>query len=239
MAAGFQTFTADGKLQLDSNTLMYGYVGKVSWTYTLDSAGRGFAFNSSLPEHQMAAISCSTLAVSMPKATPDYTDASNPNGLRTSIVLNTENGAPNSTHTFTVYMFKQYSLLPATNAGLTLHNDAGVRTFDAGYRPLKVAGAIPITSMTSTMDDFYAVSGGSTAFMLYGTVLREIYPPGPPAQSGDAVFTSIGFNAAVPAIRNVAGGFRIKNLGDHLQGYSWTAGNVFNGGVVVVDVTGY
>lgn len=226
MPAGFQTFAPDGRLQIDSNCMMFGLVAKGSATRTAGGAGVDLFTATGLPNHQFAALSCT--------APIDLEAPGSGHSMKTSIVAQVK-AASGSSYTVTYYLFQAYRFFADPGFGLQAFNAAGTKIFDAAYPPLRVIEQVPITAMSAAMTDSYTVSGASgktIAFMRYGTVERRsgevtISEPGPPPITK--------YYKGVPMVQASSGGFVVAERQSNTR--SPNIVTTLTGGVLALDVT--
>lgn len=236
--AKFETYKADGKLQLSSEFMQY-YIratgsvvlndasfyganygtgqdtaaGPALYTYTVGSTGAP-----ELGDGEMIAFRCSEPIV--------YT--AYPSGNVGGIYP-----ATRSTNSPTLYWytFAPYLNRTPSNFGLVLYDSNGKVTFDAAARPMLAVGNYPITSVSTTEQSITMLSGRTyAAFFTKTSVLQESTFQGytSPTQS------AMPFNGAEV-------GFRIVNNIVYTKPITRTryidGGNATDGRLVVVDVT--
>ncbi len=127
----------------------------------------------------------------------------------------------------------------AGSVGVKLYNEAGVKSFDSDYWPLRIIAGVPITSLSG---QYYSsgASGRTLAYMEYGTTLKQLEPPSG-GGSGGVDIGNAAFNGALMVVRDAGNqsGFYTDQFGRVGAGWSYTVGDIFNGGVLVADVTNY
>lgn len=237
--AGFQTFGSDGRLQIDSASLMYGFFHKGSVQVDLNnSVYFNYFFVENLPPHQICALRCTTGFVQLQQATIDRTN--DPNGFKT-VALGQVSGTYAHVATVEYWLFKEYRYLPDTDAGLILYNASGVKTFDAGHFPLRIVNAQPVTNMYDYMNEYRAVGqpGRVLAYFEYGTTTKELFPAGPYTTDGSGI---VIFNGGQPMVRDAGdgNGYYLGMIGSpNTNAARFAYGDHYAGGILVADMTHY
>ncbi|MGH6746599.1 hypothetical protein [Novosphingobium sp.] len=234
--AGLQTFAADGRVQFDSETMMFGLVGKGQVGFTSNAAVVNpnkhpiySAFVGSLPYHQFAVLAC-TAPCSLQIASAANTPV---NGFTANV-----KALSGVSFTLSYWLFSAYALLPDLGYGFQAFNANGQKCLDLAYSPLRIIANTPVSINNghNTNQD-YAVpdtAGKTLGYLRYGTVENRtsevLVSPGP----NDPATAQRNFRG-VPVVAARSNGFNFQ------EGQAtWRDGspiNVAAGGILTCDMT--
>lgn len=242
MPQGIQSWGEDGRIQFNSETMMFGLVGKGAASFVSSASpvtGNNKhpvfqAFVSNLPYYQFAVLNCSVpceLQIASAAKTPT-------NAL--SIQTKAANGVQ-----FTLYywLFSAYSLLPDKGFGIQAFNVNGQKCLDLAYAPLRIIANTdaPINNGHNTNQNYSVpgAAGKTLGFLRYGTVENrtdEVFvTPGP----SDPANVARNFRG-VPRITAIGGGFNMQEGQDAYRPATNGASGAINvaaGGVLTCDMT--
>jgi hypothetical protein len=134
--------------------------------------------------------------------------------------------------TFKYWLFKKYSSLsPSTSGyGLEIYDSAGAVAFSSNYPKLmRSYSTIPITSLSTTVQNFSLPSNRRFAFLLYGTLYNTIVND---TKAANTV-------KQLPIIRTYSGGVSVKVSKIRTGVLPDGASAVYEGGLIAIDVTNY
>lgn len=221
--SGFQTFNDNGALQFDANATGFYFVGKGTTTTV---AGSALIQIDNLPTFDTIALSCDTAPV---KGEIGFTD-----------INSYKSYAKLGTHTVKYWLFRSCTKLdPSTlpKVGLELYDSNGDLTYHSSLQILRIALQSPTTSLYSGMSEFVSLPTGKTyAYMSYGLVVRMLFPPAnyDPARP---FYAGTSPNTQFHGARNTTNGF-YKEEHKPPFNFGYTAASIYNGGILVADVTG-
>lgn len=133
--------------------------------------------------------------------------------------------------TLKYWLFKKYSSLsPATSGyGIEVYDSLGNVAFSSQYPKLmRSYSTIPITSLSTTPQNYSLPSNRRFAFLAYGTVYTTQVAPTKAAPDVKMF----------PVMRTYSGG--VSTRSSNIRGGRLTSNtDVFNGGLIAIDVTNY
>lgn len=239
MSYGFTVYNDDGSVQISTDFINYYFVGK--GTYTLPAAlttSSAVSIDTGVT-HDVAAVACDTWHIqsSRVKTAPSTIVTISPDFGATRYGSSTP-GAPAGTQ-FQYWLFRAYSSLTpsTTDVGLEVYNSAGQVAFSSRFpKIMRSLPPIPITYLPPKNHALPGVqynlpSGREYAFISYGVFRRWYVEPGVRQEPFD-------FSYQHTMKRAPGTGFYL-GLRNTRGGRNCYPADVYEGGIIPIDVTGY